>query len=276
MHGGLIAVAVAPHAPRLGVEERVPDFQRGLIDGLKQMGQALRNLHPDLFVVNSAHWVSTFNWYATLQDPHKGVCVADEAPDLMPGTPYERKGDPAFARAFVEELKGAGLPALPNDSPHYQWDYASLVPLLYLDPDGEVPVVQIPTVLHGSLEEAVEVGRLLDRVAQNTGRRVIFIASNALSHALERGPEKWPTPERIELDKRLIGHLERGEVALLLEWLPTYSREAVAEMGGKVLAVMCGALSAMHARAGALRGRLYGTYAQSSGSGNASVAVVPA
>jgi 3,4-dihydroxyphenylacetate 2,3-dioxygenase len=276
MHGGLIAVAVAPHAPRLGVEERVPAFQRGLLDGMKQMGQALRGLGPDLFVVNSAHWVSTFNWYATLQDPHRGVCVAEEAPDLMPGTPYERKGDPAFARAFVGGLAGAGLPALPNDSPHYQWDYASLVPLLYLDPDGEVPVVQIPTVAHASLEEAVQVGRLLDRVAQGTGRRAIFIASSALSHALERGPQKWPTPERVELDKRLIGHLERGEVAPLLEWLPTYSREAVAEMGGRVLAVMFGALAALHARVGELRGRLYGAYAQSSGSGNASVAVVPA
>src|SRR5207253_417003 len=90
MQGGLIAVAVAPHAPRLGVEERVPAAQRGLVDGLKQMGQALRDLRPDLFVVNSAHWVSTFNWYATVQDPHHGVCVADEAPDLMPGTAYQR------------------------------------------------------------------------------------------------------------------------------------------------------------------------------------------
>jgi 3,4-dihydroxyphenylacetate 2,3-dioxygenase len=276
MRGGLIAVAVAPHPPRLGIEERVPVFQRGLIDGMKQMGQALRGLRPELFVVNSAHWVSTFNWYATLQDPHQGICVADEAPDLMPGTPYERKGDPAFGRAFVDELKAAGIPALPNDTPHYQWDYAALVPLLYLDPDADVPVIQIPTVHRGSLDEATEVGRLLDQVAQTTGRRVCVIASTALSHALERGPEKWPTPERIKLDKQLIGHLERGEVARLREWLPTYCDEAVAEMGGRVLALMCGALAALQGRAGALRGRLYGAYAQSSGSGNASVAVVPA
>src|SRR5262249_17149350 len=212
--------------PRLGVEARVPAFQTGLIDGLKQMGQALRGLRPDLFVVNSAHWVSTFNWYATLQDPHRGVCVADEAPDLMPGTPYERKGDAAFARAFVEELKAAGIPALPNDSPHYQWDYAALVPLLYLDPDAEVAVNQIPTVHRRSLDEAAAVGRRPDQVARGTGRRVCVIASTAFSHALERGPEKWPTPERIELDQQLIGHLERGKVARLLEWLPTYSREA--------------------------------------------------
>jgi 3,4-dihydroxyphenylacetate 2,3-dioxygenase len=276
MPGGLIAAAVAPHAPRLGVEERVPAFQRGLIDGLKQMGQALRGLRPDLFVVNSAHWVTTFNWYATAQEAHKGVCVADEAPDLMPGTPYQRKGDPAFARAFVEQLKAVGVPALPNESLHFQWGYAALVPLLYLDPAAEVPVVQIPTVHMGSLVEAVEVGLQLDKVAQSTGRRVCLIASTALSHALERGPEKWPTPERMALDRQLLGHLERGEVQRLLEWLPAYCRDAVAEMGGRVLAVLAGALAALHARAGALRGQLYGTYAQSSGSGNASVAVVPA
>jgi len=35
-------------------------------------------------------------------------------------------------------LAAAGIPALPNDSPHYQWDYAALVPLLYLDPNAEV------------------------------------------------------------------------------------------------------------------------------------------
>src|SRR5262249_45783199 len=117
---------------------------------------------------------------------------------------------------------------------------------------------------------------LLDRASQATGRRVCFIASTAFSHALERGPDKWPTPERIEMDKQMIGLLERGDIGRLLEWLPSYSREAVAEMGGKVLAVMAGALAALQARSGSLSGRLYGTYAQSSGSGNASVAVVPA
>ena len=44
MQGGLIAVAVAPHAPRLGIEERVPAFQRGLIDGM------LAGLNPPLAV----------------------------------------------------------------------------------------------------------------------------------------------------------------------------------------------------------------------------------
>ena len=275
MAAGLIAACVAPHAPRMGIEAKAPPFQKGLIDGLKEMGRVLRAMKPDLFVVNSAHWVSTFNWYATLQDPHRGICVADEAPDLMPGTPYVRKGDPAFARAFIESLKDAGIPALANDSPDYAWDYAGLVPLLYMDPEGEIPVVQIPNVICASLEESTRVGFLLDRAARAIGRRAILIASNALSHAVVRGPDKSPTAERIKLDEQLIAHLVDGEVDTLLDWLPAYSKEAHAEMGGKILATMFGALDALQGRVGPLAGQMYGTYAQSSGSGNASVAVWP-
>jgi len=54
MQDGVIATAVAPHAPQLGIEEREPAFQSGLIDGLNRMGRGLRSLRPDLFVVTSA------------------------------------------------------------------------------------------------------------------------------------------------------------------------------------------------------------------------------
>jgi len=259
----------------MAVEERAPAFQKGLLDGLKEMGRELRAMEPDLFVVNSAHWVSTFNWYATLQDPHRGVCVAAEAPDLIPGLPYQRKGDPAFGRAFLAALTAADIPALANDSPHYAWDYAGLVPLLHMDPDGAIPVVQIPNVICADLDESLRVGRLVDQAATAAGRRAVFVASNALSHDVVRGPEIWPTAERMELDRQLIGHLERGAVDMLIDWLPAYSRDARAEMGGKILATMCGALAALQERAGPLAGRLYGSYAQSSGSGNASIAVRP-
>jgi hypothetical protein len=46
MQGGLIAVAVAPHAPRLSIEERVPAFQRGLVDGMKQIWPPAARAQP--------------------------------------------------------------------------------------------------------------------------------------------------------------------------------------------------------------------------------------
>ena len=99
---GLIAAGVAAHVPSLGSEATIPDFQRGLVRGLREMGEAIRAMKPDVLVMESAHWVSTFNWFATLQNPHRGICVASEAIELIPGTPYERKGDPVFGAALIE------------------------------------------------------------------------------------------------------------------------------------------------------------------------------
>ena len=274
-NGGIVGAGVTAHVPRMASEERAPAFQSGLIAGSKAMGAAIRALQPDLLVVQSAHWVCSFNWYATLQDPHEGICVADEAPDLIPGIAYHRKGDPAYAAQFLAALQNSGLPAFPNSTPHYQWDYASLVPLLYLDPDAELPVVQIATVLAADLTECMRAGRSLHEAAVATGRRVVFLASCALSHEIVRGPSLWPSEPRMALDKRLIELLETGNLALLKTWFPAYCKDAVAEMGGRVLATLLGALEAMADDGNSLTGHQYGDYAQSSGSGNANVLVSP-
>src|SRR5436309_2456872 len=113
MMGGLIASVLSPHPPRMPLasgtragaqqsEALISERWQGLISGSEAMGAALRSLQPDLFVINSAHWVTSFDWFATCQDPHRGICVADEAPNLIPGLEYQFKGDPKFAKAFVE------------------------------------------------------------------------------------------------------------------------------------------------------------------------------
>jgi 3,4-dihydroxyphenylacetate 2,3-dioxygenase len=270
---GVIAAAVVPHVPTLGLPENTPEFQLTLVEGERALGRALRNLEPDLFVVNSAHWVCTFGWYATCQSVHEGMCVADEAPDLIPGIRYRRKGDSEFASALVEEWQAQNVPGGRNDTPHYAWDYGSLVPLLYLDPDAEVPVVQIPTVIMADHAECMRAGLTVHATAKRLGRRVVFLASSAFSHDLVRGRHFKPTPEREALDRRFIDQLKKGALADAIAWFPEYSRAAAAEMNGKPLATMLGALQGMSADGVKLTGEQFGGYAQSSGSGNANIAV---
>jgi len=224
-------------------------------------------------VLQSAHWVSTFNWYATSQNPHRGICVADEAPDLIPGLAYDRPGDPEFARSLVSALSEAGLPALLNDSAHYKWDYAAFVPLHYLDPQQELPTVIIPTCVCADLEESIQVGELVDAAARGCMRRVVFVASCALSHKVVRGPHLWPSDARIALDRRYIDALCSPDLPQLRDWFPDYCRDTVAEMGGRVLATMLGTMQAMDRHGATLTGKQYGEYAPSSGSGNANVIV---
>jgi hypothetical protein len=82
-----------------------------------------------------------------------------------------------------------------------------------------------------------------------------------------------PTPEREALDQRFIDQLKKGAVADAIAWFPEYSRAAMAEMNGKPLAAMLGALQGLGADGAKLVGEQFGGYAQSSGSGNASIAV---
>jgi len=275
MDTGIIAAATVPHVPTLGLAENTPEFQLTLIEGARTLGRALREMKPDLFVVNSAHWICTFGWYATCQSVHQGVCVADEAPDLIPGIAYKRQGDSEFASTLIEAWQAQELPGGRNETPHYAWDYGALVPLLHLDPEAEIPVVQIPTVIMADHAECMLVGRAVHATAKRLGRRVAYIASSAFSHDLVRGRHLKPTAGRMALDQRFIDLLKRGAVAEAIAWFPEYSRAVVAEMNGKPLACLLGALQALSAEGVGLAGEQYGGYAQSSGSGNANVMVRP-
>lgn len=269
---GVLAAMVVAHVPTLGRKEITPDFQQTLVQGERALGEAVRRtLRPDLWVLVSAHWVATFDWLATAQPVHHGVCVADEAPNLIPGIPYKYRGDPAFAAALVDALKAAEAPAAVNDSPHYNWDYGTFVPLSHLDPGAEVPVVGLPSVLMADHAECLRAGAVVHATAKRLGRRAVFIASTAFAHALVRGRHNWPAPERMEADRRFIEQLERGAIDEAIAGFGAYCRTSVVEMGGRPLATLLGVAKALQEEGKTLAGRRYGAYAQSSASGNAVV-----
>ena len=143
---GVFAAITAPHVPTLARAEITPDFQRALVDAERRLGETLRAGKPDLWVVASTHWVSTFNWFATCQPTHQGICVADEAPDLVPGLAYRYRGDSEFAGALVEAWNAASIPAARNDT-RTTPGITALRPAVAPDPKAEVAVVGVPAVL---------------------------------------------------------------------------------------------------------------------------------
>ena len=271
MTGGIAMSAIASHSPRIGVEAKAPPFLAGVIAGEYALGRAIRELAPDVIVLQSAHWVTTFTWYVTCQARHRGFCVSDELPDLIPGLPYDRPGDPVFAGALVEAIRARGLMAGRNETEHYKWDYGSFVPLQYLDPDQRIPVVTMGTCVLADLDECHQVGAAVRDAAAQTGKRVVFVASSALSHKLVRNPASRPAPEHEALDRRYMELLGEGRLAETRGFLPDYARETHVEMGGRNLATMLGALDGVEAAR--LEGRLYGEYGPSSGAGHVNFGV---
>jgi 3,4-dihydroxyphenylacetate 2,3-dioxygenase len=270
MTGGVVATALVAHVPTLGLAKNTPDYQQTLVQAELLMGEALRKtLKPDLWVIVSTHWISTFDWFATCQPVHEGLCVADEAPNLIPGIPYRYRGDPEFGAALVETWNESSVVGVRNESPNYHWDYGTFVPLQYIDPKGEVPVVGLPVVLMADHGECLRAGAAVHATAKKTGKRVVFLASTALSHQLVRGRHLWPTPERVDADKRFVEQLKRGAIDEVLQSFTEYSKKTVAEMGGRALATMLGVVTAMSREGKPIAATQYGEYAQSSGSCNA-------
>lgn len=270
---GVIATGIVAHVPTLSRAEITPPFQNTLVDGERRLGEKLRALKPDLWVMVSTHWVSTFNWFVTQQPEHQGICVADEAPDLIPGMPYRYDGDPEFAQALLDQWKAANIPAQRNETQHFTWDYGTFVPLSHLDPQGQVPVVAVPVVLMADIDECLRAGAAIQATAKKLGRRAIIIASSAMTHALVRGRELWPTAERIDADKRVIDLLKRGAIDDVIAGFSDYAKAGVVEMGGRAIATMLGAARALASEDGPLAAQQFGDYAQSSGSGNANLVI---
>ena len=266
MQGKVVMSAIASHSPRIGIEAIAPDFLRGVIAGEYALGRAISELQPDVVVLQSAHWVTTFTWYVTCQQRHRGDCVSDELPDLIPGVPYDRPGDPEFGATLVEEIKSAGLLAGRNETPHYKWDYGTFVPLQYLDPTQRIPVVTMGTCILADLDECYRVGTAVRDAAEKSGKRVVFVASSALSHKLVRNPASWPTPEHQALDHRFLDMLRGGRLGEARRFLDGYAEETQVEMGGRNIASMLGVLDG--AAADRLHGKQYGEYAPSSGAGH--------
>ena len=267
---GVVAAALVAHVPTLGRSENTPDYQQTLVQAERTMGAAIREaLKPDVWVIVSTHWISTFDWFATCQAKHEGLCVAQEAPNLIPGLPYSYRGDPEFGAALVDGWKQVGVAAVKNEAAKYSWDYGTFVPLQYIDPAGEVAVVGVPVVLMADHGECLRAGAAVHATAKKLGKRVVLLASTALSHLLVRGRHNWPTPERVEADKRFVDLLKRGAIDEVIQGFTEYSKKVVAEMGGRALATLVGATAAMSREGKPMAARQYGDYAQSSGSNNA-------
>ena len=146
-------------------------------------------------------------------------------------------GEPALAQSIADKLNAENIGCRTFKTPHWNWDYGCYVPLEYMDPRSEIPIVLLPTVLCSDVDENRRVGRYVHEAGKDTGKRIVFVSSCALSHDVLRGPELWPTAERQELDRKFIELATEGRAAELSAWMPEFIREGVAEMGGRTISM---------------------------------------
>ncbi|HLF49045.1 MAG TPA: extradiol ring-cleavage dioxygenase [Methylomirabilota bacterium] len=277
--GILAGVFLSVHTPRYCTLEAAfegklaSEVFRPVRDGLAAQGALVAQSRLDVVVLNSCHLIATFPTVVDGTPRHRGVLTAQEAPELIHGVAYDYPGDHELAGQLIAKGKAAGRPCVLANDVHYPLDYGTVMPMVcYLDPAQKLPLVPVSVCLAADLNESYEWGRSLAQVAQESGKRVGFVASGAVSHKLVRGPEKGPSPEDEALDHRFATLLAGGEYAALWTWLPEFARTTQAEMGGRHLAMLLGAVM----ESGQRFASTVHAYGPSSGSGNYVISLLPA
>ena len=277
--GSLAGVFLSVHTPRYCTLEAAfenklaSEVFRPVRDGLVAQGGDVTEARLDVMAINSCHLISTFPTVVDGTPRHQGVLTAQEAPEIIHGVAYDYPGDYALAAALVSRGKSKDhLAVLANDV-HYPLDYGTVMPMVcYLDRAQRLPLVPISVCLSNDLDECFAWGRYLSQVAREGDRRVGLVASGSVSHKLVRGPERAPLPEDQALDHEFARRLAGGDYEALWRWLPEYVRTVEAEMGGRHLAMMLGALVESGERYAA---RVH-AYGPSSGSGNYVISLLAA
>ena len=270
MTTGSVHGMIATHVPRVFNEDQVLPVHKPLLDGLKRMGQDMERLNPDVIVLLSSHWFTTFPWYAGGNARWKGVLVGTEIPDMVNGWAYDFPGHPALAQRIVQKGQAAGIMCKTFDVPDFPLDYGTGVPLKYIQrKENPWPVVPLSVCMQEGHEEAFRWGEAIGDAIRESGLNVAFIASGALSHDLCRSPEAWPVPENMAADKLLLSLLESGRLEEARQVVARYGR-VHSEAWGKHLIALFGVLS----RFGSFQGESY-CYGPSSGSGNTCMLLSP-
>ncbi|WP_374723922.1 DODA-type extradiol aromatic ring-opening family dioxygenase [Calidifontibacillus erzurumensis] len=229
---------LAPHVPSIIYEEEAPDYQKDMVQAMKNVGEEIERMNPDGIVIVSCHWQTTFFHYVNCTPVHKGNLSAHEIPHMIRAVPYHFPGDSELGAKLVEEGEKAGIDVIAIEDPDFVWDYGTLVPLRYLAPSAKIPVVNMPVVLTASLEESYKWGKAIKKVLKESDKRYVFIASGALSHSLVRGRHHMPTTSEHALDKEFVKLVLKRDYESCYKMLPEYGPWAKVESGGRHLAML--------------------------------------
>lgn len=219
----IVAAALTSHAPLMTGRPDIarPEQRERLYAGFQELRRRFAAARPGLIVMFVNDHVQNFP-YSNMPAFCVGLADSYEAPSaggakLMKLTPRKIQGDSAFGMALLE----AGLDAGVDFAYSYElesWDEMS-VPLHFLNPDGDVPVVPIYTNCGAPplprLRRCHAMGAFVgDFVrARPANERIALLATGGVSH--------WVgTPEtgRInpEWDHWVLDHVARADVEPLL------------------------------------------------------------
>jgi 3,4-dihydroxyphenylacetate 2,3-dioxygenase len=245
-----------------------------LVPALHQLREEVfETLDYDTVVVLDSHWFTTVEFVVTSQDRRAGLFTAEELPRGMCRIPYDWRGDPELAWAMADAAPAHSTWVTANDDTFLPMYYATLNLWKFLGEGLDKRWMSVSVAQTGDTEDFLRAGRALGDAIAATDRKVLLLASGALSHTFWKlrqlrdheasDPTHIRTPEAYAADLERIAWFKDGEHKRVLETMPEFLPYRPESMFAHYL-MMVGALGEEDCVA---RARQYGDYENSIGTG---------
>ena len=276
--GEVVGAGLIAHVPTIVLPEATRRELNGgedstLVSGLQQLrSEVFDTLDYDTVVVLDSHWATTVEFVVTAQERRAGLFTSEELPRGMSQRPYDFPGDPELAHLIAG--KGVDhstwITAIEDD--HLPIFYATTNVWEFLGqglPDKRW--ISIGVCQTADMEDNLRLGRALGDAIAESDRKVLLIASGAMSHTFwplrqlrdheAAGREHIFTKEAIEADHERLEWFRNGDHAQVLDTMPEFYRFRPEARFGHYL-MMIGALGEGDCTA---TSRQYGEYENSIG-----------
>lgn len=239
--GEVVAAGLLAHVPTIMLprDERIAlneGKEISLVHGLEKLRKEIfEKLDYDTVVVLDSHWFTTVEFVVAAQDVRAGLFTSEELPRGMSRIPYDWLGDSELAHAVAANGDKHGTWITAIDDPYLPVFYATVNLWIYLGRGlGKRWVTMSNTAQTGDTEDFLRAGRALRDAITQTDRKVILLASGALSHTFwplrelrnheASDPAHIRTPQARDADLERIRWFEAGDHARVLDTMPDFLR----------------------------------------------------
>ncbi len=235
--GEIIGAGLIAHVPTIVLPEATRRVlndgeEISLVPGLRRLrSEVLDRLRPDTIVVLDAHWFTTVEFIVAGHARRSGFYTSEELPRGMSSMPYDFPGDPELAAALAEQAAGRDdMWITAVDNPYLPVHYPTINLLQYLQRDERW--ISIGCCQTAEPNDSLLVGTLLAKAIAQLNRRVVILASGALSHtfwpfrqlrAHEASDPKHIFSDRARsADAAVLDAFWRGDHAAVIDDMPNY------------------------------------------------------
>ena len=208
-----------------------------LVPGLKRLrAEVFDVLDYETVIVLDSHWHTTVEFVVAAHRVRAGLFTSDELPRGMQRVPYDWRGDPELAHAMAARADAQGTWITPIDDPWLPVHYATVNLWTYLGRGLDRQWISVSnTAYTGDTEDFLRAGRAIGAAIAATDRRVVLIASGALSHTF------WPLRELRAHEASDTTHIRTGKAraadAERIAWLQAGDHARVIDTMAEFLAV---------------------------------------